>query len=66
MTETTHIYTLPKGADWRLVEGIGLVVAHPDRAPYIVNRNGTIEAINLCAERIEAYVSQRSLTDMKA
>ena len=35
-----HIYTLEPGEDWRMMANGVLVITHPDREPFLIERVG--------------------------
>lgn len=39
-----HIYTLKPGENWAIYK-TWLVITHPDRLPFIIHADGTIEEI---------------------
>lgn len=50
MPEARHFYTLQPGEHGKLVAGVGLVVCHPDRPPFVVRPDGQKDALNFRIE----------------
>jgi hypothetical protein len=45
--DTRHVYTLALGEQLKLLPDVGIVIAHPDRPPRIVERGGTARVLSM-------------------